>query len=671
MACWLATTVTPPLIAASSEHEVRFWGFRGRQTRPINCFCILVLLMYLAFAPNRTSFAFDSPDGAIQPVRHITTLPGNRFWYLSEPFNPYYPHTAFPRLTTPQWIGESGVRAAIFLTIDDLRSDRNSAVYEAFLRPILEELKSAQGKAAVTLMANSVAKNDPLVERWLKDGAAIGTHTVDHPCPLLRKSNFESAKSTYDRAIDEISEALGTQAPRAYRMPCCDSINSMSPRFFAQIFHATTPQGRFLEADSSIFHVATAADSEIAGDFAASGQGPLRLARYLPADRDFVNFVENYPYPWVVGWGCWEIPMTLPDDWVAFHFHNQPFVSESLEDMKFALDVAVRKQGVYVPTFHPGWWIRNDQVVELIRYASQKYGSEIRFLTLTEAVERLNTQLTKNVRLRNAAGSDQGVRLLDLNQDRFLDLVISNESLQITRMWDSSRHIWNETAFPVPLVVNANHDQTIPTGVQFGVWGSDGKPCVLLRNEQAAGLWVFDGTTWQNVPNGLDGLRFPGDGNAVFTSRQGADQGVRLLDVNGDGSCELLVANPAQRGVFAWDNDHWRLTELEIPAPAAFVDAQGRDAGLRFALLNDDDFPDIVFSGASQSFVALADASGRGWKVVMPSPCCGERPELPPFVRPDGTQNGAWIRGYRLILQNEETGGSHPNHILVHELPRG
>ncbi|MEZ6077822.1 MAG: hypothetical protein R3C56_19760 [Pirellulaceae bacterium] len=43
-------------------------------------------------------------------------------------------HTAFPKLTTPQWVGEPGVEAVVVLGIDDMQ---DSAKYEAYLRPIL------------------------------------------------------------------------------------------------------------------------------------------------------------------------------------------------------------------------------------------------------------------------------------------------------------------------------------------------------------------------------------------------------------------------------------------------------------------------------------------------------------------------------------------------------
>src|SRR5580658_4532186 len=85
------------------------------------------------------------PAGAAPPD-------GNRLAYLDE-VNPYYPNRDFPRLITPQWVGEPGVEAVVVLAIDDMR---DTAGYEAFLRPILNRLKAIDGRAALSIMTNQV-----------------------------------------------------------------------------------------------------------------------------------------------------------------------------------------------------------------------------------------------------------------------------------------------------------------------------------------------------------------------------------------------------------------------------------------------------------------------------------------------------------------------------------
>src|SRR5687767_15312362 len=102
---------------------------------------------------------------------------GNRLAYLDE-VDPYYPHRTFPKLVTPQWVGEPGVDAIVVLAIDDMR---DTAPYEAFLRPALERLKQIDGRAPVSIMTCSIDPKNEQIQKWLKEGLTIEVHTVDHP----------------------------------------------------------------------------------------------------------------------------------------------------------------------------------------------------------------------------------------------------------------------------------------------------------------------------------------------------------------------------------------------------------------------------------------------------------------------------------------------------------
>src|SRR2546427_12720338 len=86
-----------------------------------------------------------------------TPSPGNRLAYLDD-LDPYYPHAKFPKLITPQWVGERDVEAVVVLAIDDMRDPKK---YETFLRPILNRLKKIDGRAPVSIMTCSVNPQDP------------------------------------------------------------------------------------------------------------------------------------------------------------------------------------------------------------------------------------------------------------------------------------------------------------------------------------------------------------------------------------------------------------------------------------------------------------------------------------------------------------------------------
>ncbi len=119
----------------------------------------------------------------LQACTHVSKSPANRLAYLDE-VNPFHPHRDFPKLVTPQWVGEKGVEAVVTLGIDDMRGPEK---YESFLRPILERLKEIDGRAPVSILTNSFKPDHPQAQTWLKEGLTIEVHTLTHPCPLLHQ----------------------------------------------------------------------------------------------------------------------------------------------------------------------------------------------------------------------------------------------------------------------------------------------------------------------------------------------------------------------------------------------------------------------------------------------------------------------------------------------------
>src|SRR5256886_16052273 len=105
---------------------------------------------------------------------------GGRLAYLEES-DPFYVGVDFPKLTTPQWVGETGVEAVVILAIDDMREPQK---YEAFSRPILERLKQIDGRAPVSIMCTGPDPQHPQLQAWLKEGLSLEVHTLAHACPL-------------------------------------------------------------------------------------------------------------------------------------------------------------------------------------------------------------------------------------------------------------------------------------------------------------------------------------------------------------------------------------------------------------------------------------------------------------------------------------------------------
>jgi len=580
----------------------------------------------------------------------ISTLPvwsegGNRLTYLDES-NPYYPSHTFPKLITPQWIGETGVEAAVVLAIDDLRIESLNK-YEEFLRPILERLKQIEGHAPVSIMTNTVEPGNSHLQKWLREGVNLETHSIAHPCPILAEDDFGKAAKTYHDCVDLLSQVKGN-FPVAFRVPCCDSMNSPSPRFYNEIFNHTSAHGKFLSIDSSVFVALTPNDPELPREFVTTSNNDSRFLRYLK--DDFVNYIYDYPYPYVMGKLCWQFPCITPSDYQA-QVVNEPNNPRTVDDWKKAFDAVALKQGTFTMVFHPHGWIQSSQMVELIDYMDKEYGSKVKFLTFNDAQKRINKHLLQGYPLRTENGADNGVRLLDVNDDGYLDVVISNEHIQKTRVWSPENDAWIESGFPAPLVhVDANGSRR-DSGVRFGILPPNRNASFILHNENTSGAWRFDGKEWIKQPYSLQGLQV--QGKPVFTSQHNTCRGVRLRDLDGDGWSELLVSNPEQQAVFSWSasEKQWKQRKQSLPAGTLFVDAKGRDAGLRFVDLNADSHDDLVFSNEDSYSTHVYQPKEKSWRTIQSGKHSGV-PAIPQIVR-DGKNNGVWFHSNKMYIQNE------------------
>lgn len=559
---------------------------------------------------------------------HALAADANRLTYLDDP-SPFWPGPKTPKFTTPQWVGEKGVDAVVILAIDDMR---DPAKYEAFLRPILNRLKAIDGRAALSIMTNTVKPDDPQLQAWLAEGLSIESHTLTHPCPLLGKANFEEAARTYHESVDLLASIPGNK-PVAFRMPCCDSMNSASPRFYAEIFSRTSPQGRFLSIDSSVFTL-------------PPGE---RFAKYFPSEMhppmkrtfgDYAGYIDDYPYPYVIGNRCWEFPCIVPSDWEAFNAIG-PKTATMLEDWKAGLDDVVAKKGVFTAVFHPHGWSAPEQWVDFIDYAQRTYGARVKFLNFREALERLEKHALAGHALRTSLSRDNGVRLLDLDGDGFMDIVIGTADQPVTRVWLPSEQRWKETRTPANFVRFAD-DGGIPTGLVFGIPRKTGEPALIAPGKTAQ-AWIFRDGDWRS--------------DEMLAAGLPPSPQIRFRDFDRDGACEALTND----GIFTWSEKdrRWQPADFALPPGCAPFDALGRDNGLRFADLNGDEYDDVIQSNDSGYAIYLWAGTVKanlgwkhGWPHLVGQGAADAHARALPFVK-DGRDYGAWIHHDSMVWQNE------------------
>jgi putative membrane-bound dehydrogenase-like protein len=514
--------------------------------------------------------------------------PGEKRLASHYEFNPYFPHRDFPRLTTPQWVGEPDVEAVIVLAIDDMR---DPAVYEKYLRPILDRLKAIDGRAPVSIMTCQVDPDDPRLQDWLKEGLSLEVHTLTHPCPCLQKGDFAEAARTYHGCVDLMNRVPGNK-PVAFRMPCCDSLNTVSPRFFAEILSKTSPGGHFLSIDSSVFTILTPDDPELPRNLVFESDGKERFRKYIPFPS-FVNTIENYPYPYVIGGICWEFPCIVPSDWEAQYVHK-PANPKTLEDMKAALDCVVLKQGVFNLVFHPYGWIKSEQVAELVDYAAKKHGKKVKFLTFREALDRLNTNALRGHPLRGADGKsgsqqgtfhafnpylppgaravdekgrDAGLRLVDLDEDGFGDIVFSNDHEYGIYLFEPAKSSW--------------------TPVMAGKAGEPGALPRIVRDGTNNGFFVHSRSLWwQNedtakLPNLVDRRSFNDLLKDVEPRGKNPEASRRSIRVEPGFTVELVASEPLVKDPIAFDwGADGRLWVLEMGDYPLGADGHGKPGGV-------------------------------------------------------------------------------------------
>ena len=89
---------------------------------------------------------------------------------------------------------------------------------------------------------------------------------------------------------------------------------------------------------------------------------------------------------------------------------------------------------------------------------------------------------------------------------------------------------------------------------------------------------------------------------------------MRLRDLDGDGICELVVGHPDQQAVFRFDAAKgWSRLPFTLPEGTAIVDAEGRDAGLRFVDIDQDGQLDVLFSNEDRYGAWLFTSLEKGW----------------------------------------------------------
>ena len=213
----------------------------------------------------------------------------------------------------------------------------------------------------------------------------------------------------------------------------------------------------------------------------------------------------------------------------------------------------------------------------------------------------------------DSTGTDKGLRIEDINGDGFPDLI---------QGWGGVKHAWlnNGTGFgaddifwapPADFADATGADE----GTQFVDFNGDGKVDILQSKENGdvKKAYFNTGRGWKNASSSW----LP----PVYFSKNDAgssDYGARLADVNGDGLIDILQAHnlgAQTRNAYLNNGSGWVLNNQFIP-PDDFTTSSRLDNGIRLIDLNGNGLIDLLQDYANGSTTSR-DAwinNGTGWK---------------------------------------------------------
>jgi|GEM_PF-1699055 len=214
------------------------------------------------------------------------------------------------------------------------------------------------------------------------------------------------------------------------------------------------------------------------------------------------------------------------------------------------------------------------------------------------------TQWGIPINLTNVTGTDLGVRIVDLNNDGFSDILQGRNITNGLGAWlNGKTGGWLSApahAPPVCVVDAIGND----TGVRFADVNNDGLVDLLFSRSNVSQVYLNNGSGWINASTAW---RMPMD----IVDSAGRDQGVQLIDVDADGRVDMVRGKAGIASLVYLNNGSgWRNSTWLLPV----VFTNGTDTGARFADVNGDGLPDILQANETGRNTWMNN--GTGWIIM-------------------------------------------------------
>ena len=286
-----------------------------------------------------------------------------------------------------------------------------------------------------------------------------------------------------------------------------------------------------------------------------------------------------------------------------------------LEESRRLTDIIVKVDGALVKRDHFEYVTLNPALTSISKISH--FGSDNTTTLYNITFEYYNatpgyynsTVFVPPVLFSNDARLDYGSRLIDVNNDGLVDIVQGNGS---SKIWINSNNTWTlSTSWVLP--VNITDSSGTDLGVRFDDVNNDGFVDILkYKNGSTQGVYLHNGTAWV-----LSNWSVP----LAFVDSSGVDQGVNIVNLNGDGKIDIVYSKDGVRRVYLNNGSSWALNDSWI-IPVDFLSGTS-DTGARFIDINGDGMTDIVRSsnlGSVNKSVWLNNASGfvsSNWTIPL------------------------------------------------------
>ncbi|MBR9703783.1 DNRLRE domain-containing protein [Candidatus Pacearchaeota archaeon] len=202
-----------------------------------------------------------------------------------------------------------------------------------------------------------------------------------------------------------------------------------------------------------------------------------------------------------------------------------------------------------------------------------------------------------------AGNQDYGIRLIDVNNDGFVDIIKSKNGEEKYTKLNNKSGGWDDSSFFSDLNEDIVDGSKKDMGIRFADINRDGLIDFIKSKSGTNKVYLNNGTGWIDSTSNWE---IPTD----FIDSANKDLGVRFADINGDGKVDIIQSKESGINNRWLNNGSGWVSTSYWNIPYYFVKNDDKDSGLRLIDFNNDGLIDLIKGGEPGS--AWIN-NGSGW----------------------------------------------------------